>query len=164
MTEISSKHATVLRAPYVLYMAFVDMRNFKSMLPPDKQESLQADYDTLTAQVQGYNVGVKVEDRVPYSRISFMDWGSPFAFHIDVLFDACGGDPDKTDLHIDVKADLNFMMNMLLGNRIKEALDKIVDSIAAISEGRMPEGVDPSMFPEGFDPKTFNPNDGTWRA
>ena len=34
----------------------------------------------------------------------------------------------------------------LLGGKIKEALDKVVDALVAMSEGRMPEGVDPSMF------------------
>jgi hypothetical protein len=38
----------------------------------------------------------------------------------------------------------------------QEALDKMVDGLVAVSEGRMPEGVDPSMFPVGFDPSKFN--------
>ena len=165
MTEFKSKHATVSKAPYMLYMAFVDMRNFLKVIPQDKKEGVTADYDTINASVQGFNIGVKVCDRVPYSRISFADNGAPFAFNIDLWFDACGGDPDKTDFHIDASADLNFMMKMVLGGKIKDALDKIVDSIAAMSEGRMPEGIDPSMFPEGFDPHgTWNPNDGTWKA
>ena len=55
-----------------------------------------------------------------------------------------------TFLAITLDADLNFMMKALLGSKLQEALDKIVDSIAAMSEGRMPEGIDPSMYPEGF--------------
>ena len=35
------------------------------------------------------------------------------------------------------------------------ALDKVVDGLVAMSEGRMPEGVDPSMYPEGFNPSGF---------
>ena len=38
------------------------------------------------------------------------------------------------------------MMKMLIGGKIKEALDKMVDGMAAASEGRMPEGFDPEMF------------------
>ena len=38
------------------------------------------------------------------------------------------------------------MMKTLLGSKLKEGLDKIVDGLVAMSEGRMPEGVDPSMF------------------
>ena len=145
MTDYHSKRAVVARPPYMLYMAFTDMRNFLQYLPEDKRKDLQADYDSIHATVQGFEIGVRVVTRLPYSRISLADDGAPFAFNVDFCFDAAGGDPDKTEFHIDVSADLNFMMKMLIGGKIKEALDKIVDGIAAVSEGRMPEGFDPSM-------------------
>ena len=152
MTQIESKCAVVSRAPYLLYMSFVDLRNFVQYLPADKQEGITADYDSLHAVVQGFDIGVRVADRVPYSRITIRDDGAPFSFTVNLCFDAAGGDPDKTAFHVDVEADLNFMMKMLLAGKIKEGLDKMVDGLAALSEGRMPEGMDPSMFPEGFDP------------
>ena len=34
-------------------------------------------------------------------------------------------------------------------------VDKMVDTVADMSEGKMPEDIDPSMFPEGFDPSKF---------
>ena len=51
-------------------------------------------------------------------------------------------DPYKTDFHIELDADLNFMMKTLLGSKIQMALDKVVDSLVDLTEGRMPEGVD----------------------
>ena len=155
-TETKSKHATVSRPPYQLYMAFVDMRNFVQFLPEDKKKDVTADYDSIKATVQGFPVGVRVSERVPYSRIEFSDDGAPFKFTVVMNFDPAGGDPYKTDFHIEVSADLNFMMKMMLGSRLKDALDKMVDALAAMSEGKMPEGMDPSMFPEGFDPSKFN--------
>lgn len=155
-TEIKSKHATVSRPPYQLYMAFVDMRNFVQFLPEDKKKDVTADYDSIKATVQGFPVGVRVSERVPYSRIEFSDDGAPFKFTVVMNFDPAGEDPYKTDFHIEVSADLNFMMKMMLGSRLKDALDKMVDALAAMSEGKMPEGMDPSMFPEGFDPSKFN--------
>ena len=38
------------------------------------------------------------------------------------------------------------MMKMMLGSKIQEGLDKIVDGLVAVSEGRIPEGVDPEML------------------
>ena len=132
-------------APYELYMVFADMRNFMQFLPEDKKEGVEADYDWIHAQVQGFNIGVKVTERVPYSRIEFADDGAPFQFGMTLHFDPAA-DPYKTDFQIVVSAELNFMMKTLLGGKIKEALDKVVDALVAMSEGRMPEGVDPSMF------------------
>ena len=155
-TEIKSKHATVSKPPYQLYMAFVDMRNFVQFLPEDKKKDVTADYDSIKATVQGFPVGIRISDRIPYSRIDFEDDGAPFKFSISMHFDAAGSDQYKTDFHIEVSEELNLMMKMMLGSKLKDALDKMVDALAAMSEGRMPEGVDPSMFPDGFDPSKFS--------
>lgn len=145
MVSYSSKRAVVSKAPYELYMAFVDMRNFMQFLPEDKKADVTADYDSIHATVQGFNIGVKVTDRVPYSKIEFADDGAPFQFKLTMNFNPAS-DPYKTDFQIHLDADLNFMMKMLLGSKIQGALDKVVDSLVDLSEGRMPEGVDLSQW------------------
>ena len=146
MTEIKSKHAVVSKAPYLLYMGFTDMRNFVQFLPEDKKQVITADFDTLNATVQGFNIGIKMAERRPYSKLVFEDNGAPFKFSVQMHFDPVMGETDKTDFYIEVSADLNFMMKMLLGSKLKDALDKMVDGLAAVSEGRMPEGVDEEML------------------
>lgn len=141
MVSYKSKNAVVSKAPYELYMAFVDMRNFVQFLPEDKKEGVAADYDSIHASVQGFDIGVKVTERVPYSRLEFADDGAPFQFRLAMHFNPAS-DPYKTDFHIGLDADLNFMMKTLLGSKIQKALDKVVDSLVDLSEGRMPEGVD----------------------
>ena len=152
MAEFKSKRAIVSKAPYELYMAFVDLRNFVQFIPEDKRGDVTADFDTIHATVQGFPIGVKVVQRTPYSKIEFADDGAPFQFRLTMHFDAASNDPYKTDFQIVLDADLNFMMKTLLGGKLKDALDKVVDGLVAVSEGRMPEGVDPSMYPKGFDP------------
>ncbi len=146
MTNIESKHGIVSRQPYELYMSFTDLQNFQRMLPEDKKGMVTADFDTLTATVQGFNVGVKVHERVPYSRIELVDYGAPFAFHVVLHFEPAKEDPYKTDFWISVEADLNLMMKMMLSGKVKEALDKVVDGLVDASNGKMPEGIDPSVW------------------
>lgn len=147
-SQYSSKHGIVSRPPYELYISFADMRNFLNMLPEDKRQGVTADFDTIETTVQGFHVGVKVRSRVPYSLIELEDHDAPFHFRVSLHFDAAEH-PGKTDFHLEVQAELNLMLKMLLGSKIQGALDKIVDSLVDISEGRMPEGFDPSQFP-GF--------------
>ena len=149
--EIKSKKGVVAKAPHELYMAFTDMRNFMQFLPEDKKEGVTADYDSIHATVQGFNIGVKVADRVPYSKLEFQDDGAPFQFKLKMLFDPAS-DPYKTEFQIILDAELNMMMKMLLGSKLQKAMDQMVDGLVAMSEGRMPEGIDPSMYPAGFDP------------
>ena len=143
--EIKSKRAVVSKAPYELYMAFTDMRNLVQFLPEDKKEGVTAEFDSIHAEVQGFNIGVKVTDRTPYSRIEYADDGAPFHFSLKMLFDPAA-DPYKTDFQIILEADLNFMMKTILGSKLQEGLDKVVDGLVAMSEGRMPEGFDPSKL------------------
>lgn len=145
MVNYKSKRAVVSKAPYELYMAFVDMRNLIQFLPEEKKADVTADYDSIHASVQGFNIGVKVTDRVPYSRIAFADDGAPFKFALQMHFNPAA-DPYKTDFQIELDADLNFMMKTLLGSKIQGALDKVVDSLVDVSEGRVPEGVDLSKL------------------
>lgn len=147
MTEIVSKHGTVSRPPYELYMSMTDLGNFKKMLPQDKQDMITADQDSLTVSVQGFTVGVKVHARTPYSLIELVDYGAPFAFHVEIHFDPAPVDPYKTDFWIKAEADLNLMMKMMLGGKIKEAMDKIVDGLGDASNGIMPPGFDANAWP-----------------
>ncbi|MBR0175629.1 MAG: hypothetical protein IJQ22_09040 [Bacteroidales bacterium] len=126
--QYSSKHGIVPRPQAELYMAFTDMRTFLAMLPEDKKEGVTADFDTITATVQGFTIGVKVTRREPYNYIELQDNGAPFHFMVSLHFDPAD-DPGKTDFHIDLLADLNVMMKMMIGKRLQEALDKVVDGL-----------------------------------
>lgn len=138
--QYSSKHGLVSRSQPELYMAFADMRNFAAMLPEERKRDVTAAYDSISATVQGFTIGVKVTRREPYSYIELQDDGAPFKFMVSLHFDPAE-DASKTDFHIDLLADLNLMMKMMLGNKLQDALDKIVDGLVAVSEGRRPDGV-----------------------
>lgn len=141
----TSKHGTISRPPYELYMSFADMRNFTRMLPEDKREMVRADFDSIEFSVQGFKLGARVATRQPYELIRLESDESPFRFSVTIHFDRLA-EGNKTDFWIELDADLNLMMKMMLGGKIQEALDKVVDGLSAVSEGRMPEGVDLSQF------------------
>ena len=138
--QYNSKHGIVSRHPAEMFMAFADMRSFVQMLPEDKKQGVTADYDTISATVQGFTLGVKVTRREPYQYIELQDNGAPFHFMVSLHFDEAA-ESGKTDFHIDLLADLNMMMKMMIGGKIQEALDKVVDGLVAVSEGRRPEGM-----------------------
>jgi hypothetical protein len=144
-SEYKSKHGIIARHPSELYMNFVDCSRFRDMIPEDKREGVTADYDSIKATVQGFSIGVRIVRREPYRLIMLEDDGAPFHFGIDLHFDEAEGG-SKTEFYINATADLNLMMKMMLGSKIQEGLNRIVDGLVAASEGRMPEGVDPEML------------------
>ena len=123
-------------------MAFCDMRNFKNLAQAGAQagvqDEIQADYDTLSIEVQGFRIGVRVDERQPYEVIRIISSESPVEFVAALHFDA-SPIPGKTDFSIVLDANLNFMMKSMLGGKIQKGLDKAVDTLVDISEGRMPQ-------------------------
>jgi len=141
----TSKHGIVSRPQYELYMMFTDMKRLAEMVPPSYKDNVQADFDRVEATVKGFTIAVKVTERHPYDYIIIDDDGAPFHFRVTLHFDTFA-EAAKTDFSIALDADLNMMMKMMIGGKIQEALDKMVDALVAVSEGRMPEGVDMSQF------------------
>lgn len=126
-------------------MVFTDLGNFAKMIPAEVRDvSVTAGYDSLKVEARGFSIGVRVSGRRPYDLLSLCDDGAPFHFGIDIHFDPAG--EGLTDFWIEVRADLNLMMKMMIGGRIQEALDRIVDALVDASNGRMPQGADLSMF------------------
>ena len=131
-----SKHGIVALPPEQLYMSFTDMRNLTQSLPEKYRDSVTADFDSIHATVQGFSIAVRVVERNPYSLLRLEDDDAPFHFSITAHFDPA---PGGTDFSIEVDADLNLMMKALLGGRIKDALDKAVDGLVQVSQGKRPE-------------------------
>ena len=135
----TSKHGQVAKRPEELYMAFTDLRNFAQMVPADKLKAeFEADYDHLTATVQDFRIGIRVDERQPYRLIRIGSSESPVEF-VGVLHFEPSLIPGRTDFWIELDANLNFMMKTMLGNKLQQAIDKMVDSLVDASEGRMPQ-------------------------
>jgi hypothetical protein len=142
----TSKHGQVAKRPEELYMAFTDLRNFAQMVPQGQvQADIQADYDTLTVTVQGFRIGVRVDEREPYRLIRLGSAESPVEF-VGALHFEPSEIPGRTDFWIDLDANLNFMMKTMLGGKLQQAIDKMVDGLVDASEGRMPQ------MPDNFRP------------
>jgi hypothetical protein len=142
----TSKHGQVAKRPEELYMAFTDLRNFAQMVPQGQlQAEIQADYDTLSVTVQGFRIGVRVDEREPYRLIRLGSAESPVEF-VGVLHFEPSEIPGRTDFWIDLDANLNFMMKTMLGGKLQQAIDKMVDGLVDASEGRMPQ------MPDNFRP------------
>ncbi len=139
-----SKHGQVLRSREELFMAFTDMRNFTRMIPGEAQTqvSLDADFDNLRATIQNFRIGVKIDERIPYSLIRIISTESPVEF-VGALHFEQSAIPGRTEFYVILDANLNMMMRAMLGRKIQEVLDKLVQGLVDVSEGKMPE------MPEG---------------
>lgn len=143
-TEVKGKVVTLDQPAHLIYTAFSDMRNFLAAVPPDKKEKITVTEDTIEGEIKGFRMGLKVAERVPFSTIIFEQFGnSPFPFTISVFFDAV--DVRKTEFHMEISAELNFMIKAMIGGKLQEVVDQLTDQLALAFSGK-------------FDPAAFNPD------
>lgn len=134
----TSKHGMISKSPEELYMLFCDMRPLCNMVPESYRKNMEADYDSLKISYQGINISVRISERRPYELIRLISVDSPIEFVAAIHFDRAII-PGKTDFCIHLDANLNFMMKTMIGSKIQEALDKVVEGLEMASEGKMPE-------------------------
>jgi len=136
--EICGKTVVIDRPSYSIYTVFSDLRNLEAAIPEDKKDMFTADADTISAKVQGFEIGMKVNKRTPFSRIDFeQDGQAPFPFLFSLIMDPM--DDNRTYFHIELRAELNTMMKMVIGGKLQNLVDKLTDGIAKAASGQMPE-------------------------
>lgn len=136
--EITGKTIVINKPAYALYSAFSDLRNIAAAVPEEQRGKIVAEQDTLSTSVKGLNVGIKVHERTPFSKIDFQDYGqSPFPFLFTMYMDPAND--NSTYFHIELRAELNTMMKLMIGGKLREFVDKVTDQIALAASGKMPE-------------------------
>lgn len=130
MQEYISKQQQILRPAGQIYAA---MSRFDNLTPAlaDKVEEWHADEEHCSFKVKGFTVRLRMSERVEpkHIKIEADEAGAPFDFAFWIqLHEVSQSD---TRIRLVLHADLNMMMRMMLGGKIREGLDKAVETLAA---------------------------------
>ena len=141
MSEFIQGKTVVINQPsYSLYTIFSDPGRIAGVLPEQYRDKVSFGEDTVLIHVQGFELGVKVHSRTPFSKVEYEHYGqSPFPFFIAIFMEPASD--STTYFHIELTAELNMMMRMMLGGKLREAVDKITDAIANAAAGKMPDNM-----------------------
>jgi carbon monoxide dehydrogenase subunit G len=112
-----------------IFKVLSDFRNFTPMAK-DKLEEWQADEDSCSFKYKGMGpFGIRIIEREEFKTIKFTgDEQLPMQFFMWIQLKEVA--PYDTRMRITVKAELNTMMRMLIGNKLKDGIDTLADSIA----------------------------------
>ena len=111
---------------------FAVISRFDNLTPAlqDRVEEWSADENHCSFKAKGFTVKLQIIDKVSpkYVKITGDDGGVPvdFAFWIQ-LHSVSERD---TRIRLVLHAELNMMMRMMIGGKIKSALDQVVENIA----------------------------------
>ena len=138
VTHVKGKEIIIQRPPMAIYSMFADLSRFTMGLPDEHRDKVLATSDSITIDHNGMKLGFVVEERIPFSKITLKDNGqSPFPFSFS--FNMTGMGIDSTLFHIELTAELNMMMKMMIGGKLQEVVDTITDQIEKASQGVMPD-------------------------
>jgi hypothetical protein len=129
ITQVKGRKVVVGHPSDKLFSLFSDMTNFSGNLPKDIQDKveLQSTTDTLIAKVMGFQVGIKVDERIPNTSIRYIQYAkSPVQFTFLVLFKAVND--VSTEFQLELEADLHGIFQMMSG-KLQGMVDKVTDEI-----------------------------------
>lgn len=129
MAEYKSNTVVVDRSPRDLFNMLTNVEGIIASLPEDKRQYVSVDGDNIIVEYVGFRIVINIKEKLPFSRFVLTDAEAPFHFTLTFHFDPAEL-LTQTTLWIEVFADLNFMMKTMLGSKIQEALDQMVQSIA----------------------------------
>lgn len=146
MTEVKGSEVLIKKTPYEIYALATDLKNFAAAIPSDKMDDIKADEDSMRFKIQGFELGLQISEKVPYSLVSYSEIGSsPFPFKFNIHLQPVGF--DSTLFHIELFAELNTMMKMIIGNRLQSMVDQLTEQIEqAVNSGQMPDFPNISEF------------------
>lgn len=112
----------------MIYNTLSDFNNFTPILK-DKVEGWEADTDTCSFTVKGFRMNLRIVEREENKLIKITgEDGSPMDFTFWVQMKEI--EPTDTRLRLVLHVQLNMMMKMMVGGKIRTGLDQVVDQIA----------------------------------
>ena len=128
MEKYESHQVRILRPAALIYRILADFSNFTPILR-DKVEDWQADADSCSFKVKGFTARLRIVEREENKLIKVTgEEGSPFHFFFWLQLHPV--EEMDTRMRLVLHIELNMMMKMMIGGKIREALDQIADKIA----------------------------------
>jgi hypothetical protein len=130
LEKYESKQAQIRRDAGSIYTVLSDFNNFTPMVA-DRVEgwNVLPGGDECSFRVKGMTVGLRIVEKEPGKlvKIEAAD-SSPVGFTLWVQMKEA--EPYDTRMRLVLHAELNMMIKMMVGSKIKPALDQVVDTIA----------------------------------
>lgn len=130
MEKYESKQQQIHKSAWQIYPL---ISNFSLLTPAvaDKVEEWTATEDTCSFKVKGFTVKLRMVDKVEnkHVKVTGDEGGVPIDFNFWVQLHEV--EPGDTRIRLVLHAELNMMMRMMVGGKLKKGLDQAVEGFAA---------------------------------
>ena len=159
MEKYESKQHRIQRSAEQVYAVLSDFRNFTPLLQ-GHVDQWEATENQCSFKVQGITMRLVIVDKQPGDYIKFSgDDGSPFDFTFWVQMKEVA--PYDTRFRLVLHANLNMMMKMMLGSKLRDGIETMAKHMADAFNGIIPEGFDPKNMAGFQTPANNEVNDSS---
>ncbi len=139
MTKFESSVKYVFYSQEQVYNKLSDLNNLSSLKDRfdqikdqvgDKLKDIQFDQDSITINVQGMNVTLKIIEREPMKCIKFEGDKTPIPINLWIQILPDGAENAK--LKVTIGAELNFFIKKMAEKPLKEGAEKIAEMLSMI--------------------------------
>ena len=130
MEKYESKQQQIHKSASQIY-PFISSFELLTPAVADKVEEWSATADSCSFKVKGFTVKLRMVDKVEnkHVKITGDDGGVPIDFSVWVQLHEV--EPGDTRIRLVLHAELNMMMRMMVGGKLKKGLDQAVEGLAA---------------------------------
>jgi len=128
--NVKGRLVTVCRPAEQIYNLFTDLNNISANLPADisSKADITTTRDTLTAKVQGFDLGLRIEEKNPYSLIKMVQNGNAlFSYTFLIKIESLG--ENESEFGLEMNTELPGMFKSLIGSKLQDMIDKLTDAI-----------------------------------
>jgi len=132
-TKYTGKEVIVKTPPHILFSVFNDMSRLGTNLPEELKDSVVCGTDFINITKGGFTLGIRRGECVPFSKVVLDSIeSSPIDFELTFHLTPEGAGSSRVTVELD--AELNMMMKMMIGGKLQEAVDKMTFYLGHISE------------------------------
>ena len=130
MEKYESKQQQIHKSASQVY-PFISSFELLTPAVADKVEEWSATADSCSFKVKGFTIKLRMVDKVEnkHVKITGDDGGVPIDFSFWVQLHEV--EPGDTRIRLVLHAELNMMMRMMVGGKLKTGLDQAVEGLAA---------------------------------
>lgn len=129
MEKYESKHVQIAKPAYTIYSTLSNFSNFTPILK-DKVENWSATEDACEFKVKGFTAKLRIIEREENKMVKVTgDENSPFEFTFWMQLVEIS--PSETKMRLVLHVELNMMMKMMVGGKLKDGINQMADQIAA---------------------------------
>ena len=128
MEKYESKQVLISKPASIIYNTLSSFSNFTPILK-DKVEEWSATEDSCSFKIKGFTVNLRIIEREENKTVKVTgEDGSPFDFTFWMQLVELS--QNETKMRLVLHVELNMMMKMMVGGKLKDGINQMVDQIA----------------------------------